>query len=231
MNNRTERYCQHIEDDADALLSGDAVASPIRSNSAVPAAVVEQVFAELDGISAAFAVTPDTVDNVSHALTPEQLEELDAALASLELPTAEPFDFGGKAEEQPRRHARLREEFHAKHQADMARNKVHGHIAQGLDAIDEHRKTPKGRADYNANRRQKRHAEAAAKGKVVRPRTEHATDEERRNARRAQKAASKANRSPAQIEKERAADRERKAASRRAKKEAAKSAIAAKGIF
>lgn len=232
MNNEIENDCQQITNNDGAPLSGDHLARPTRSKSSLPAAVVDEVCAGLDAISAAFAMTPDTAQALNVAvLTPGQLDDLDAALANFEAATAAPADFGGEAEEAPRRHARLRDEFQAKHQADIARNKKHGHIAQGLDAIDEHRKTPKGRADYNANRRLKRHEQAAANGDVVRQRVRYATDEERREARRTQRAASKANRSPAQVEKERLADSARKAASRLAVKHATDKAISDKGIF
>ncbi|MFF0949375.1 hypothetical protein ACFYE9_17385 [Rhizobium leguminosarum] len=65
----------------------------------------------------------------------------------------------------------------------------------------------------------------ATEGRDVRAYVLHGTDEERKKARREQRALSKANRSPDQIAKEREADRERKASKAREKKAAAAKAL------
>ena len=69
-----------------------------------------------------------------------------------------------------------------KHRADIRQNQRHGHIAQGLDAIDAHRKTEKGAADYNANRRKKRHADAEKEGRTMRTNQRHATKDDAKKA-------------------------------------------------
>lgn len=79
---------------------------------------------------------------------------------------------------QPSRHKGMFEVWQGKHRTDIERNRRDGHIAQALDAIDEHRKTPEGRADYNANRREKRRKDAVAEGRATKPRKRYETQDE-----------------------------------------------------
>lgn len=79
----------------------------------------------------------------------------------------------------PSRHKAAFEAWRDKHRADIERNQRSGHIAQVMDAIDEHRKTPEGRADYNANRRLKRSKDAEAEGRTVKTRKRNPTKGDR----------------------------------------------------
>jgi len=79
---------------------------------------------------------------------------------------------------QPSRHKAAFDAWQGKHRSDIERNQRSGHIAQALDAIDEHRKTPEGRADYNANRREKRRKDAVAEGRTIKPRKHYETTDE-----------------------------------------------------
>ncbi|MCJ2876524.1 hypothetical protein JUM41_19940 [Rhizobium pusense] len=72
--------------------------------------------------------------------------------------------------------------WQGKRRADIERNQQHGHIAQGLDAIDAHRKTEEGAADYNANRRKKRHADAEREGRTMKTYQRHATKDDAKKA-------------------------------------------------
>lgn len=53
-----------------------------------------------------------------------------------------------------------------------------GHKAQEHDKIDAHRKTPEGKADYNANRQKKRLKDAEEAGRTIKPRNSYETPEE-----------------------------------------------------
>lgn len=79
---------------------------------------------------------------------------------------------------QPSRHKAAFEAWRDKHRADIERSQRSGHIAQGLDDIDAYRKTPEGRADYNANRREKRRRQAEAEGRTIKPRKRYETQNE-----------------------------------------------------
>lgn len=75
----------------------------------------------------------------------------------------------------PSRHKVLLGVWRDKHREDVERNQRSGHISQVMDAIDEHRKTPDGKTDYNANRRKKRLKDAEQAGRTIKPRNRYDT--------------------------------------------------------
>ncbi|MBX5048106.1 hypothetical protein [Rhizobium lentis] len=139
---------------------------------------------------------------------------------------------------QRRRHKAAFEAWQEKHRADIERSRRGGHIAQGLDAIDEHRKTPEGRADYNANRRMKRRKIAEAEGRAINPRKRHETQDESQQAHAAAKRDYKSRKqnefallSPDEQQAVRDKEAERKRNKRRENREKAAKALLDKAIF
>ncbi|MBP2446389.1 hypothetical protein [Rhizobium leguminosarum] len=138
----------------------------------------------------------------------------------------------------PSRHKAVFEAWQERHRADIERNQRTGHIAQGLDAIDEHRKTPEGRADYNANRREKRSKDANAEGRTIKPRKRHETQDESVRAHAAAKLGYKSRQkaefallSPDEQQAIRDKEAERKRNKRRENEEKAAQALRDKAIF
>lgn len=126
------------------------------------------------------------------------------------------------------RHRALTEQWKSRKstKADIEINKAEGHTATENRKIDAHR-AGEGKDAYNEKQRKRRHRNALKEGRVVKTRNANPTI----NDRRAQKTASKKNRSPAQIEKERIANSAAKKAKRTADKEAAVKAMEARPEF
>ncbi len=125
-----------------------------------------------------------------------------------------------------------------KHRADIEHNQRAGHIKQGLDAIDAHRKTPEGKADYNANRKKKRLKDAEAAGRTIIPRKRHETKAESAHAHADAKLAYKERKkaelaltSPDTQQAIRDEQARKKREQRKRKKKAAAKALADRAIF
>jgi len=134
----------------------------------------------------------------------------------------------------PSRHKATFDAWREKHRVDIERNQRSGHIAQVMNEIDEHRKTPDGRADYNANRRKKRHKDAEAEGRTVKARNRNPTKEDRAAQQQAYKDRKKAEfalMSPDEQQAVRKAESQKRQGRRDAEKARTKKALADKAIF
>ncbi|XKM39132.1 hypothetical protein A4U53_022760 [Rhizobium ruizarguesonis] len=176
MNTNIKSDCQQILNNGETDLSviGMDDWSDIVSSAVVRpvATVVEDVLAEIDAIpvTAEFLMIRDTPQEVkTAAISAEAEAELDAVLADLDL---------GEAPTE-RRHQKLAKLYHDQHRADIDHHKRYGHIAQGLDAIDEWRTTEAGKEHRKLTRKEKRHLKALQEGRVIKPRRSTLSKEEK----------------------------------------------------
>jgi hypothetical protein len=165
-----------------------------------------------------------------------RLALLDSALVDLKLDEGQPAGLDltdadladiARYDHKPR-HRALTEQWKARKSTrdDIELNKAEGHTATENRKIDAHR-AGEGKDAYNEKQRKRRHENALKEGRVVKPRKANPTKEERN----AQRAASKKNRSLAQIEKEKNANTIARALKREAVKKAAVAAMEARPDF